>query len=259
MANALADAFAELGTDFQLRKRCLMRLYECEQCKAVNRVPSIRLDKQPVCGACGREIEDFPFCRMVRLAWKHKELAPVVVGLIGLAAVSGLDWSTGSPGSKKITGPMTPTSHGKNSSAAPDSACEAQALRQGVYRLYGGYKDIGRPARLTIRTPSGSNYFVKLESVLDHSRVISFLVLGGRTLEAHVPLGTFTLKYASGSTWCGEGDLFGRDTMVFKANDTFTFEVSPAPDGYSIRGWTIELIPQRLGNLQTIPISRSEF
>lgn len=63
-----------------------MRLYECDRCKAVNRVPAIRLDKQPVCGACGLEIEDFPFCRQIRRAWRHKALASFIVLFTALAA-----------------------------------------------------------------------------------------------------------------------------------------------------------------------------
>jgi hypothetical protein len=132
-------------------------------------------------------------------------------------------------------------------------------MREGVHRLYGLYSTADRPARFTIRTPAGPKYFVKIETTFDKSPAMSFLVYGGSSLDVDMPLGTFVLKYASGNMWCGERDLFGSDTTFFRARDTFTFERNLEADGYSTSHWTVELIPQRRGNLQTMPISRSEF
>jgi hypothetical protein len=39
-----------------------------------------------------------------------------------------------------------------------------------------------------------------------------------------VPLGLFTLKYATGQTWCTENDYFGAATMFNVVDKTFDFD-----------------------------------
>jgi hypothetical protein len=110
-------------------------------------------------------------------------------------------------------------------------------------------------APFDIRTPSGSNYFVKLWEPYSHRIVLTAYIEGGRTLSAEVPLGHFEMRYATGSHWYGASNLFGRETAYFKADKTFDFEIQ----GGEIRGYTVELIKQVGGNLRTRPISESDF
>jgi hypothetical protein len=72
-----------------------------------------------------------------------------------------------------------------------------------------------------------------------------------------VPLGTYRLRYASGETWRGETHLFGPgDLKSYSASESiFTFEVS---GGY-VNGYTVELIQQVGGNMDTRNINLSEF
>jgi hypothetical protein len=70
-----------------------------------------------------------------------------------------------------------------------------------------------------------------------------------------VPLGTYELRYASGKRWYGTQCLFGRQTVYSKAEKLFSFHV----EDNRVVGYTIELILQAGGNLQTSQISREEF
>jgi hypothetical protein len=96
-------------------------------------------------------------------------------------------------------------------------------------------------AELTIATAPGSNYFVKLEDMSGRP-ARAYFMRGGSTRSYQVPLGTFSLKYATGQSWCSESELFGKTTATNKTDDTFTFE--------DVTHWTVELILQPNGNLR---------
>jgi hypothetical protein len=133
--------------------------------------------------------------------------------------------------------------------------------REGIYKWYGPMwgRDI---AELTIRTAAGSNYFIKLEDMRDRPARAYFLH-GGSTQTFPVPLGTFALKYATGSSWCGEGEFFGDETVYHKADRTLLFDQTVHADADGTTTFTsdvtVELIRQRNGNLPTHTISRKEF
>jgi hypothetical protein len=78
----------------------------------------------------------------------------------------------------------------------------------------------------------------------------------GKTLEILVPVGSYELRYCAGSTWYGPVHRFGPhpDTLCSRAEERFDF--ARTPDGYN--GYTVELILQLHGNLQTkaIPFDR---
>lgn len=239
----------------------------CCDCGVINRVPSYRINEIPRCGTCGKRLAEPTVVKAFREAYRHRRWAiPVVIVLLVLEVNWPFRPETTVP---PITAPSAPAPPDKapvpsiptqNSvanqppvSAAPPPSCvdRPQPL-QGLYRSY----DTTQPlAPLTIQTTAGSNYFVKLEDAASGWEVMSFFVHGGTTLNAEVPFGNFVLKYATGDFWCGGADLFGRDTATFKAEDTFTFK--PTEDG--VTGWTVELIQQPGGNLQTTPIPRSQF
>jgi len=119
---------------------------------------------------------------------------------------------------------------------------------QGIYARYTQSPDV---APLTLRTGSGSNYFVKIEDAVSGRPILSFFVYGGSTLNAKVPAGSFVFKYATGSQWCGDLELFGASTETNKADRVFQFD-----DDHS---YTIELIARTGGNLVTKRISRDSF
>jgi hypothetical protein len=112
---------------------------------------------------------------------------------------------------------------------------------------------------LTIRTAAGSNYFLKLVD-LNGRTARAYYMHGGSAQAFPVPLGLFTLKYATGERWCSESDYFGEHTVFNVADKTLDFDqqVRPDPDGTTTLT-SDELIRQRGGNLRTHTIPRSQF
>ena len=82
---------------------------------------------------------------------------------------------------------------------------------------------------------------------------------GGQPLTVNVPVGTYELRYAVCQVWYGPVYKFGPDTAYAKADDLFAFSVTRTIDGWSYSEWTVELILQTGGNLETTPIDASEF
>ena len=124
--------------------------------------------------------------------------------------------------------------------------------RNGALQLYTSDK---RMAPFEIRTSHGANYLVKLVSAYTQDTVMTIFVKGGTTISTKVPLGTYEVKYATGTEWYGYKHLFGPDTGYSKAESIFTFENT----GYQISGYTITLYRVSNGNLRTSTISPSQF
>lgn len=80
-------------------------------------------------------------------------------------------------------------------------------------------------------------------------------IRAGSTVNIDLPLGEYEVYYAHGSSWYGEEDLFGPETVYYKCDDTFLFEETAT--GYN--GWTISLALTPNGNLDTDLISESDF
>lgn len=97
--------------------------------------------------------------------------------------------------------------------------------------------------------------YLKLVDPRSKAVVVTMFIRDGERLTLDVPLGTFRLRYAAGSTWYGIGDYFGPQTVYSEADDDFRF--SRDPNGYS--GYTVELYLQLHGNLETDEISRAKF
>lgn len=75
-------------------------------------------------------------------------------------------------------------------------------------------------APLTIETSARASYFVKLINRRSGSTVMTFYVVGGRPLTVLAPLGTYRMRYASGSQLMGERELFGSETATAEADAT---------------------------------------
>lgn len=111
-------------------------------------------------------------------------------------------------------------------------------------------------APLEITVPAdGQRHFVKLVDVKTGKDTVLLYLSNGVTKRTKVPLGTYELRYASGTTWFGEKGLFGPGTQRFKAQTQLAFRVER--DG--VAGHSIRLIKQRDGNLGTKLIDESEF
>ncbi len=117
----------------------------------------------------------------------------------------------------------------------------------------------GRPpeAPFEIMTSFGADYYLKLVDTSTGQDVLIVYVRGGQRIEVTVPLGSYRLRYASGETWRGTAHLFGPGEMTsYSASESvLSFEVS---GGY-VNGYTVELIRQVGGNMDTRRISPSQF
>lgn len=113
-----------------------------------------------------------------------------------------------------------------------------------------------RVAPLRIRTAPGSaDYVVKLVSAVSQQTAIIFFVRGGAETSVKVPLGSYQLKYATGPSWLSKTCLFGTRTTFHKADEIFDFRSS----GQRISGYTVELISQLHGNLETENIQPNQW
>lgn len=110
---------------------------------------------------------------------------------------------------------------------------------------------------LEIVTSPGNDYFVKLVDNITNAERIGIFVKGGQRIEVEVPAGQYRMRYASGETWRGMQHLFGPGNMTSyqASSDIFNFNIS---GGY-YNGYTIELIRQVGGNMDTRSISASSF
>lgn len=217
-----------------------MPIVTCASCGAKNKIDRYRAGKLAICGRCGARLPEPAHIKTFRFFTKN--WAWVV-----LLSLAGGAWIAGSlPASNSHSGSS------RSASAPVTPRCTPIAISAGIHRLYTNKERI---APFTIVAPHGSNYYAKLVDSVTNTDVMSMYVIGGRPLEIDVPLGTYRLKYANGSVWCGESLLFGERTAYGQAQSTFEFSVQ----GNRVSGYTVELIPQTHGNLRTKSIRASEF
>jgi hypothetical protein len=119
------------------------------------------------------------------------------------------------------------------------------------------FNHTGRRGRgpFKVTTQFGSNYFLKLVDKATQRDSVGIYVIGGQEIEVDVPLGTYELRYAAGKQWYGYDHRFGPETSYSKSDSTFYF--TEDVDGYS--GYSIELIPQAGGNMETWQIPEAQF
>lgn len=119
------------------------------------------------------------------------------------------------------------------------------------------YDDRSPRAPLEVRTDGGEEYLVKVEE--NGKPVATMFIRGDSTAEMLVPLGTHTVKYATGTGeyWCGHDARFpfGQQTSFNRASEDFHF--TDEGDHYS--GYVLELVLQRNGNLHTSYISPEDW
>jgi len=111
-------------------------------------------------------------------------------------------------------------------------------------------------APLQFETARGnSNFYIKVVDYLSNQPIATCFVRGGEKLLLHIPVGTYRIRYATGSIWYGTKDLFGPETAYSEADDKFDLSIQ----GDEVQGYTIELYKQLNGNLSVKNISKAEF
>lgn len=184
------------------------------------------------------------------------------------AASAPLDFSSqGIPSSKSVNSNSArntlqstekqpqPPSPIPNSVPPPRIALVAQPLPNTgeEFTLLRLMPDAQAPFRVV--TSAGNHYFVKLVDWNTGSLIAAFFVRGGETAEIEVPLGSFRMKYAAGTTWYGEDALFGPNTVYSVADAKLNFYI----EANRFVGHTVQLILKRDGNLKTNRISPANF
>lgn len=115
--------------------------------------------------------------------------------------------------------------------------------------------DASGVAPLEIVTSQGLNYFVKVVDWKTKEQILTAFVRGGDYFETHLPIGSYEIRYASGDSWFGPVFDFGEGAVYAKCDDRFDF--TRTISGYN--GYTVELIRQVGGNLETLPIGDGDF
>lgn len=143
----------------------------------------------------------------------------------------------------------------QSAAAKPNGQRPARAYRPaGGEIIYESGKTRIAPLQI-VSPPQSGDYLIKLQAPKRKTPELMFYVRGGQTVTVDVPLGTFELRYANGSQWQSQNCLFGMQTALSKARETFRF----AAVGNQVSGYTVELIRQINGNLHTQKIDASEW
>lgn len=227
------------------------------RCGILNRVPSHGANRIARCGSCKGRLIESNAAKIVRFVC-YSGLFALSVGT-SLAAVGyysgrGAPVVSVSPPPARVDQPIP-----VQPSPPKPAVQNCQGIAQPFQGLFSSHFRSPLLAVLTIKVSPDTNYFVKLEDAITGKEVATFFLYRGTTLRADVPLGTFNLKYATGELWCGRKDLFGPGTRASKVDSSFPFERLPKGDRYTITDWTVELVLQKGGNLETSPIPFSDF
>ncbi len=124
--------------------------------------------------------------------------------------------------------------------------------------LFSSYDPSTATCPLTIMRTQ-ENYYVKLCDVNNRGQTVAkFFIRAGEEFKTTVPVGIYTLKYASGNQWYGEGELFGALGQYGKS-DRLEFTVEPTYDGVQSNGNIVSLYKSVGGNLRTNDVNRASI
>jgi DnaJ-domain-containing protein 1 len=110
------------------------------------------------------------------------------------------------------------------------------------------------PLEIVTRGPH-THYFLKICDWHSDAPIATIFIRGGESCETMMPLGTYRIKYATGSKWYGPEYLFGAKTTYQRAEAQFEFK----RDARGVTGYTVELFAHVNGNLQSATISPKDW
>jgi hypothetical protein len=111
-------------------------------------------------------------------------------------------------------------------------------------------------APLTVTAPEGGDYYyIVLRTANENAKALALFIHPGQSVETKVPLGDYTMLYASGEKWYGADVMFGPDATYRRMDSVFNFY----DDGYFYVGTTIELRVQFGGNLPFEPADSGDL
>jgi hypothetical protein len=225
-----------------------VKLIQCAQCGAQNRVSGYSITQTTACGKCRMPLPEPSYIRSARIVASYNFWI-ILAAIIGAAVLLNEFRLLYGPTSKDVQ-----TNNEGHSPATPVPIdYPAMPVTQGIHQLYTSAEQI---APFRIVTPSGADsFYIKLTDASTGVLVMTFFVHGGQSFEAVVPAGTYRVKYATGATWYGVDFVFGPDTRYSEAVKIFEFSSKKN----HITGSTIELTPRGGSNLDTKTISADQF
>jgi hypothetical protein len=240
-----------------------MSLHECSHCKKVNRVRAFNLTKQPICGACGHDIDDFLFSRALRRIWHRRGLILVAAiffhaGLILVAATffqmkqSGRTTiaSISAPRPQQTTSPITP--QGTTVAPQPREVVPPTLSENDAVLLVADNRP--RVVPFTIKTPAGSGgFYVQLTYKGTNRPYMRLFVNAGSSFSTKVALGDYDISFDTGDKWIGLPQQFWLETTTYKLSphlsSSFSFTATETATETDYSGHAIELIDQSSGNV----------
>ncbi len=225
-----------------------VKLIQCAQCGAQNRVSGHSITHTSVCGKCRMPLPEPSHIRSAKFAARYSVW--IILGFLIGAAVLINEYRL-SPGT--TSNDVQTNNEGQSPTPPAPRDYPAMPVTQGIHQLYTSAEQI---APFRIVTPSGADsFYVKLTDASTGVLVMTFFVQGGQSFEAVVPAGRYRVKYATGATWYGVDFVFGPDTRYSEAAKIFEFSAKKNP----IAGNTIELTSHGESNLDTKTISAHQF
>ena len=114
---------------------------------------------------------------------------------------------------------------------------------------------VGPVSTLHVAAPTtgADNYVVRLYDIPTNNPVETVYVRAGEDVDVHVPVGSYTVRFASGHDWRGVNHLFGATGRVWEADTPMPFTT---PTKGSI---TLEAAGDGGGNFRGQPVSPSRF
>ncbi len=209
----------------------------CEECGQKNRIKLGQNASYAKCGKCGTPLE----------VQKPSSNGIGLVFFLALVVFAGYLFFE-----DKSNVIIKPIKTAAISKPRPEFNAPPVKIKAGILRSRFDRKAI---AKFQIKTTAGSDYFIKIVNQSTDEEELVVYINGGKSFLTEIPLGNYSMRYATGTTWYGENLLFGPQTTFAKANKNFIFK----REGNQILGYTIELIPQVGGNLRTSKITRSQF
>ena len=138
----------------------------------------------------------------------------ILFGIIMLAIVIGNSSGSSSSSSKS-------TSYSSTSTPKPTSTLTPHITPKNGEVFYCASEDTPSAFKVTNNGPS--NYFMKFVKAGTDTTVITFFVRAYSTAEIDMPAGKLELRYAYGSTWYGQNNLFGESTRYAKDEEYYDF------------------------------------
>jgi hypothetical protein len=248
------------------------KVHLCFECGQKNRVPH-GSEQIALCGGCGRRLYPNLSTNPRSVASTSTNSNPptagnndgsklgwtitIVVAFLIPVFIVGYGLNEGrqaQPKSQPVANAPTPRAQQSQAArpSAPVFSREPELLVPGILWNKSGRRG---EAPFEIRSRAGTNYILKLVDAHTGNDAVAILVRGGSTVEVDIPIGTYNLKWCSGTIWYGEEGLFGPGQSCSTTPTAFRFWKT----GTYIEGHTITLYTVTDGNMSYRRLNPSEF